>query len=200
MEDLRRSAPAAYRNREPILAVLRKVLPASGRVLEVASGTGEHGIYFARHLPDLEWQPTDPSPDARQSIVAWAQDERLANLAAPLELDAAHSVWPVDQAAAIACINMVHISPWAATVGLMRGAGLILPVGGPLYLYGPFRRSDRPLEPGNAAFDSDLRDRDAAWGVRELDAVIACGALHGLAFEQCIDMPANNLSVVFRRV
>jgi len=199
VEDSRRSAPATFRNREPILAVLRKVLPATGRVLEVASGTGEHGIYFARHLPDLQWQPTDPSPDARQSIVAWAQDEHLANLAPPLELDAAHDAWPVDQAAAVVCINMVHISPWAATVGLMRGAGRILPDGGPLYLYGPFRRSDRPLEPGNAAFDYDLRDRDAAWGLRELDAVIACGAEHGMDFEQSVDMPANNLSVIFRK-
>lgn len=197
-EDLRRSAPATFRNREPILEVLRKVLPASGRVLEVASGTGEHIIHFARHLPLLEWQPSDASLTARQSIGAWAQVERLANVGTPLELDAAHSSWPVDKAAAIVCINMIHISPWEATVGLMRGARRVLPIGGPLFLYGPFRRADRPLEPGNEAFDRDLRNRNASWGLRERDTVIACANHHGLAFEQCIDMPANNLSIIFR--
>lgn len=199
MEDLRRSAPATLRNREPILGVLRTVLPACGRVLEVASGTGEHGVHFARHLPDLEWQPSDPSAEARATIGAWAQDAALPNLAAPIALDAADRVWPVDHAAAVVCINMVHISPWAATQGLMRGAGRILPPGGPLYLYGPFRRGDHPLEPGNAAFDADLRDRNPAWGLRELDDVIACAAEHALVFERSVAMPANNLSVVFRK-
>lgn len=198
-EDLRRSAPATYRNREPILEVLRDILPASGRVLEVASGTGEHIIYFARHLPELEWQPSDVSPTARESIGAWAEAESLAKVSAALELNAAHSSWPVDQAAAIICINMIHISPWEATIGLMRGAKRVLPGGGPLFLYGPFRCADRPLEPSNEAFDRDLRNRNASWGLRQLDAVIACGIQHGLVFEQCIDMPANNLSVVFRR-
>ena len=122
-KDLRRSAPAAFRNREPILDVLRKVLPASGRVLEVASGTGEHIIHFARHLPHLEWQPSDPSSEARQSIAAWTQAEGLNNIRQPLDCDAAKALWPVDRAAAILCINMIHISPWEATVGLMRGAG-----------------------------------------------------------------------------
>jgi len=197
-EDLRSSAPAALRNREAILDVLRKLLPASGRVLEVASGTGEHIVHFARHLTDLEWQPSDPSLQARHSIVAWTQAERLKNILAPLDLDADDSPWPVDHAAAIICINMIHISPWDATVGLMRGAASVLPAGGPLYLYGPFRRADRPLAPSNEAFDRDLRARNARWGLRDLDAVIACGADYGLVFEQCIAMPANNLSVVFR--
>jgi len=199
-QDLRCSAPAALRNREPILAVLRQVLPASGRVLEVASGSGQHIMHFASHLTDLEWQPSDPSPEARQSIVAWTQGEGLTNIRAPLDLDAADPSWPVDHAAAIICINMIHISPWQATLGLMRGAASILTAGGPLYLYGPFRRADRPLEPSNAAFDRDLRARNACWGLRDLDAVIACGAENGLLFEQCIDMPANNLSVIFRMV
>ena len=199
-ENLRSSAPAALRNRAPILDVLRKVLPATGRVLELASGTGEHIVHFARHLPDLEWQPSDPWPQARQSIAAWTQAERLHNIRAPLDLDAAHSPWPVDRMAAIICINMIHISPWEATVGLMRGAASALPDGGPLYLYGPYRRPDRPLEQGNAAFDRDLRARNADWGLRQLDAVIACGAEHGLVFECSIDMPANNLSVIFRKV
>lgn len=195
----RRSAPATYRNREPILGVLRTVLPAKGRVLEVASGTGEHACYFAHHLPGVEWQPSDPTAEACATIAAWAQDAALPNLAAPIALDAAHAVWPVEQAAAVVCINMVHISPWEATVGLMRGAGRILPRGGPLCLYGPFRRGDRPLEPGNAAFDADLRERNPAWGLRALDEVIACAAAHDLVFERLVEMPANNLSVVFRK-
>ena len=195
-----RSAPAVHRNREASLNVLRKVLPASGRVLEVASGTGEHVVHFARHLPHLDWHPSDPSPEARRSIAAWTQAEHLENVRTPLDLDAAQTSWLIDQAAAIICINMIHISPWDATTGLMRGAAHVLPRGGPLYLYGPYRRADRALEPSNAAFDRDLRTRNADWGLRELDAVIACGAEHGLVFEQSIDMPANNLSVIFRRV
>ena len=198
-EDLRHSAPAALRNRQPILDVLRQALPATGRVLEVASGTGEHIIHFARHLPDLEWQPSDPSPGARQSIVAWTRAEQLRNIGAPLDLDASRAAWPIDRAAAVICINMLHISPWGATVGLIRGAARILPGAGLLYLYGPFRRADQPLEPGNQAFDRDLRARNADWGLRELDDVIACGAGNGLVFEQAIAMPANNLSVIFRR-
>lgn len=192
----RRSAPAALRNRDPILDVLRRVLPASGRVLEIASGSGEHVVHFARHLPHLTWQPSDPSPEARQSIAAWA--EGLEAVDAPLDLDASRLPWPVDAVAAILCINMIHISPWEATLGLMREAGRILQAGGLLYLYGPYRRADRPLAPGNAAFDEDLRSRNALWGLRDLDAVIACAAEQGLAFEQAIDMPAKNLSVIFR--
>jgi hypothetical protein len=198
-EDRYRSAPAALRNREAILDVLRKVLPAAGRVLEVASGTGEHIVHFARHLPDLDWQPSDPSPEARKSILAWTEAGHLKNVHEPLDLDAAQFPWPVDRAAAIICTNMIHISTWEATVGLMRGAACVLPRGGPLYLYGPYRRADRTLEPSNEAFDRDLRARNARWGLRELDAVIACGAQHGLVFEQSIDMPANNLSVIFRK-
>jgi hypothetical protein len=198
-DDLRRWAPATLRNREPILELLRKIVPASGRVLEVASGTGEHIVYFAHHLPNLQWLPSDASLAARQSIRAWAEAERLPNVDEPLELDAAHSAWPVDHAAVVICINMIHISPWEATVGLMRGAMQVLPAGGPLYFYGPFRRPDRPLEPSNEAFDRDLRNRDATWGLRELDKVIACGSKYGLTFEACVDMPANNLSIVFRK-
>ena len=198
IENGTRSAPAVLRNREPILEVLREVLPAVGQVLEVASGTGEHIVHFARHLPNLDWQPSDPSPEARRSIAAWTQAERLENVRTPLDLDAAKTSWPIDQAAAIICINMIHISPWEATAGLMRGAAHVLPRGGPLYLYGPYRRADRALEPGNAAFDLDLRARNAGWGLRELDAVIACGTENGLVFERSIDMPANNLSVIFR--
>lgn len=198
-EDMRRSAPAALRNREPILDVLRHQLPSSGTVLEVASGTGEHIVHFARQLPHLEWQPSDPSPEALRSIAAWMATEGLPNLRPPVELDAAQARWPVTQVAAILCINMVHISPWDATVGLMLQAGRVLPAGGLLYLYGPYRRAGMPLEPSNEAFDHDLRDRDPRWGLRELADVIACGAEHGMVHTQTVEMPANNLSVLLRR-
>jgi SAM-dependent methyltransferase len=197
--NLRLSAPAVRRNRDPILDVLRTALPATGLVLEVASGTGEHIVHFARHMPNLEWQPSDPSAAARESIAAWVAAEGLANVLPPIDLEVAQRPWLVQQPAAIACINMVHISPWEATVGLMRGAGHILPSGGTLYLYGPFRRPGVPLEPSNEAFDQDLRARNPVWGLREIDAVIRCAAEHGLAFEQSVEMPANNLSLIFRK-
>jgi Protein of unknown function (DUF938) len=199
MTDLRRSAAAALRNRDPILAVLREVLPTSGLVLEVASGTGEHVVHFARALPGLVWQPSDPSPNARASIAAWIAEQGGPNLRAPLALDAASSTWPVTAANAIVCINMIHISPWEATEGLMRGAGAILPSGGVLYLYGPYSRADRPLEPGNAAFHDRLKARDPQWGLRELGAVEAAAIDAGLTLQCVAEMPANNLSVVFRR-
>lgn len=198
-DDLRRHAPATLRNREPILDVLRGILPASGLVLELASGSGEHIAHFARQLPGLSWQPSDPSPQARQSIAAWIGEEDLSNVLPPVEINAEQDIWPVTSAAAILCINMIHISPWEATVGLMRGAGDILPQGGLLYLYGPYRRDDRPLEPGNAAFDLDLHTRDARWGLRRLEDVASCAALHGLTCIKVVDMPANNLSVIFRK-
>jgi len=198
--DLRRFAPSALRNRDPILDVLRSVLPSTGLVLEVASGTGEHIVHFARELPALNWQPSDRSPAARESIAAWVVAERRSNIREVMDLDAGQSPWPVEEVAAVICINMVHISPWEATIGLMRGAGQALVSGGVLDIYGPYRRSDRPLEPSNLAFDQDLRARDARWGLRDLDAVIQCAADHGLEFERAIDMPANNLSVIFRRI
>ncbi|MBV1690992.1 DUF938 domain-containing protein [Novosphingobium sp. G106] len=193
----RRSAPATQRNREPILAVLRDVLPTDGLALEVASGTGEHALAFAAAFPGLTWQPSDPSDDARASIAAWC--DGAANVLPPLDLDAAAECWPIDRARAVLCINMIHISPWEATEGLMRGAARVLGTGEPLYLYGPYRRPDRELEPSNAAFDADLKRRDPRWGLRDLDAVTACAEANGLALEQVIEMPANNLSVLFRK-
>ncbi|KHK93635.1 DUF938 domain-containing protein [Novosphingobium malaysiense] len=198
-EDARRHAPATARNRDPILAVLREVLPASGQILEVASGTGEHGVYFARALPGLRWQPSDPDADARASICAWRELENLPNLLEPLELDAAAPTWPVDRADAVVCINMIHISPWASTEGLMAGAGRLLSPAQPLILYGPYRRSGRPTAPSNEAFDEDLKRRDPRWGLRRLEDVEACGARHGLVLERVTEMPANNLAVVFRK-
>jgi hypothetical protein len=199
MTDHRQQAPAAARNRDPILDVLRGVLPEAGTVLEIASGSGEHVLHFARALPGLVFQPSDPSPEARRSIAAWAADSGLANLRPPLALDAAAPSWPVTAADAVLCINMIHISPWVSTEGLMRGAAAILPPGGPLYLYGPYRRAGVPTVPSNEAFDRDLRGRDPAWGLRKLEAVAALAAAAGFSGPAVTEMPSNNLSVVFRR-
>ncbi|MCJ2178842.1 DUF938 domain-containing protein [Novosphingobium album (ex Hu et al. 2023)] len=198
-QDARRQAPAAARNRDPILAVLREVLPPSGLVLELASGTGEHAVHFARALPGLVWQPSDPDADARESIGAWRGTEALTNLLPPVALDAAAPLWPVETADAVVCINMIHISPWASTEGLMAGAGRLLAPGHPLVLYGPYRRAGHPIEPGNQAFDEDLKRRDPRWGLRQLEDVRACAKEHGLVLERYVEMPANNLSVIFRK-
>ncbi|MBB4630945.1 DUF938 domain-containing protein [Sphingosinicella soli] len=195
----RRYAPATARNRDSILDVLGSLLPESGVVLEIASGTGEHVVHFARARPDLLWQPTDPSADARDSIAAWVAAEGLQNVRAPLDLDAAAERWPIGRIDAAVCINMLHISPWAATEGLMRGAGLHAPPGGLLYIYGPFRRADVPTAPSNEAFDADLKARDARWGLRDLDDVRSEADANGLGFEGLVEMPANNLSLIFRK-
>ena len=198
MSDARRSAPHVARNAEPIADVLRGILPDAGLVLEVASGSGEHVLHFARAFPTLTWQPSDPDPGALASIAAWKAEAGLGNVLEPIRLDAA-ATWPAVEADAILCINMVHISPWAATVGLMRGAGLLLPAGCPLYLYGAYRRAGVPTAPSNEAFDQSLRSRDPQWGLRDLDDVVAEAGKHGLTLESVVEMPANNLSVVFRR-
>ena len=193
----RRHAPATQRNRKPILDVLRRVLPESGLVLEVASGTGEHAAFFASALPALVFQPSDPDPEACASIAAWC--EGLTNVRAPLALDARDVTWPIARAGAVVCINMIHIAPWEACEGLLRGAARVLGAGGVLYLYGPYRLDGRHTAPSNAAFDADLRAENAAWGVRDLEVVVACAERHGLAFDERVAMPANNQSVVFRR-
>jgi hypothetical protein len=199
MTDSRRNAPATERNRDPILAVLRTVLPTSGTVLEVASGTGEHIVHFAAALPALSWQPSDPDAQSRASIDAWVAHARLPNVAAASDLDAASDSWPVTGADAILCINMVHISPWESTEGLLAGAEKLLPPGAPLFFYGPYLRGDVPTAPSNLAFDQSLKARDSRWGLRDLDAVVARAASYRLALERVVEMPANNLSVVFRR-
>ena len=196
--DPRRHAPATLRNRDAILNVLRQVLPADGLVLEVASGTGEHVVHFARALPALTWQPSDPDPAARESIAAWVASEDTDNVLPPLDLEVG-SPWPLDQAEAVICINMAHIAPWSATEGLLAGASRVLATGSPLVLYGPFRRDGLPLEPSNAAFDRSLRERDPRWGLRDLGEIANCAGDSGFLLEQIIAMPANNLSVVFRR-
>ena len=199
-DDPRLRAPSAQRNRDAILAVLTDILPSSGLVLEIASGSGEHGVHFAGALPGMIFQPSDPSPDAVASIAAWSAESGLGNIRPPLVVDATAPDWPVETADAILCINMIHIAPWAAAEGLFRHAGRLLKPGQPLYLYGPYRRPDRPLEPGNAAFDESLRSRDPAWGLRELDAVAALGAANGFGAPAIVEMPANNLSLIFRKI
>ena len=198
-EDVRRHAPATARNREPILEVLRRVLPPAGLVLEIASGSGEHAVHFARALPRLQFQPSDPDPSGRESIDAWRASESLPNVRPALPVDASSEAWPIDAADAVLCCNMIHISPWTSALGLLRGAGRILPADGPLVLYGPYRRDGTHTAPSNADFDASLRARDPSWGVRDLETVIEEAAKQGLAFDEVIEMPANNLTVVFRR-
>lgn len=197
--DPRRFAPATERNRGPILALLTRVLPPAGRVLEIASGTGEHAVFFSRHLPHLTWQPTDPDAAARASIVAWTAEAALPNIADPLALDASQPNWPIDLADAVLAVNMVHISPWAATVGLLGGAARVLPTGAPLMLYGPYKRGGQHTASSNEAFDQNLRRQNPAWGVRDLEIVVETADAAGLALAEIAPMPANNLGLVFRR-
>lgn len=192
-------SPAAARNAAPIAAVLKRVLPASGLVLEIASGSGEHAVHMAQALPALEWQPSDMDEAARRSVVAHAYDWGLSNIRAPLAIDATGQPWPVARADAVVAINMIHIAAWDATVGLMAGAGAILPEGGILYLYGPFREGGAHTAPSNAAFDDSLRARNGSWGVRDIEAVVAAGEARGLHLVERVAMPANNLSLIFRR-
>ncbi|WP_407525014.1 DUF938 domain-containing protein [Methylobacterium oryzisoli] len=191
-------APAVARNREAILGVLRRVLPPTGLVLEVASGSGEHAVYVAGACPGLVWQPSDPEPASRRSIAAHARMAGLPNLLPPLALDAAAPHWPVERADTVVAINLVHIAPIAAAEGLMAGAGRLLPAGAPLVLYGPFLEQGVSTAPGNAAFDADLRRRDPAWGLREVADLAACARARGLILAERIAMPANNLTLVFR--
>ena len=193
------TSPSAQRNKEAIVIVLADILPDEGLVLEVASGSGEHALAFARAFPHLLFQPTDADPVALRSVDAWRAAEGAPNLLAPVHLDAASDRWPLEEAQAILCINMVHISPWAATEGLMRGAARLLPPGGPLYLYGAYFQEGVEPAASNVAFDASLRERNADWGVRRLEDVLAEGERRGLAMDKVVPMPANNLSVVLRR-
>ena len=193
--EVRKHAPATLRNRGAIAEVLRGVLPPGGLILEVASGSGEHVAYFAEEFPALDWQPTDPDPTALASIAAWS--EGLANVRPAMMLDAAVAVWPVAQADAILCINMVHIAPWEATIGLVAGAARLLSPDAPLILYGPFRRAGVATAESNEAFDQSLKSRDPRWGLRDVEAVVA--AASGFALDSLIEMPANNLILVLRR-
>jgi SAM-dependent methyltransferase len=194
-----RTYPAPERNKAPILAVLRRVLPVRGTVLEVASGTGQHVVHFASALPDLTWLPSDPEKDHRNSIQARLVQAGLTNVVAPLALDVLERPWPIDSVDAILCINMIHIAPWQAALALLQEAGRLLPERGVLYLYGPYIREGHETAPSNVAFDEDLRRRNPQWGVRHLAEVVRHAGSAGLVLAEVVGMPANNLSVIFRR-
>lgn len=197
----KRHAPATVRNRDAIASVLTDWLPQAGTVLEIASGSGEHIVHFAATFPHLQWQPSDPDAAALTSIAAWSREAGLANIAPPIALDAAAMAWPLTrQADALLCINMVHISPWAATLGLFAGASRLLAPGAPLILYGPYVEANVPTAPSNLAFDASLRDRNPDWGLRDTDAVHCAATDAGFAFAERRAMPANNLMLLFRRV
>ncbi|WP_192925023.1 DUF938 domain-containing protein [Sodalinema gerasimenkoae] len=205
--DRRQFAAATQRNREPILQVLQRVLPPEGTVLELASGTGEHGAFFAPRLAPRFWLPSDPNPLALESIEAWRQETGCDRLLSPLELNACESEWTVERMPppeleaqpiqAMVCINMIHIAPWQACLGLLAGAGRLLLAGGVLYLYGPYKENGQHTSPSNEGFDLMLRDRDSSWGVRDQEAVIAAAEKRGLRFREMVEMPANNRSLVF---
>ena len=198
-------SPACERNKGPILAVLRDWLPTTGTILEVASGTGQHALHFAAGLPGVVWQPTDPSPSALDAIRERREAAALPNLRAPIALDAAFEGWPIEGLAslgaidAIVCINMAHISPWEATLGVLSQAAQRLPQGGTLYFYGPWLRDGVETAPGNVAFDQDLRSRDPRWGLRSVQALSEAATPLGLAIVALVEMPANNLSIVLRK-
>lgn len=198
-QDQKLTSPAALRNRDPIADLLRHVLPQSGTVIELASGSGEHVIHFASLFPHLIWQPSDPSQEARVSIEEWVKTHDISNVLPPLDIDASSQNWPVERADAMIAINMVHISPWPATQGLLAGAGKLLPSGGTLILYGPYRRDGQMLVPSNVEFDASLRARNPAWGIRLLEDVASLAEQSGLALTSVTEMPANNLGVVFTR-
>ena len=191
-------APATRRNCGPILDVLRPLLPPGAVVLEVASGTGQHAAFFARALPEVTWHPSALEPEHLASIEAWRAESEAPNLRPAVALDAEADAWPLPRADAVVCINMVHIAPWSATEGLVRGAARVLGAGGLLYLYGPYRLQGEPTAPSNVDFDASLRARDPRWGVRELTDVTALAASAGFTVEAVVAMPANNHSVVLR--
>jgi cyclopropane fatty-acyl-phospholipid synthase-like methyltransferase len=195
-----RSSPATARNREPIRQVLVRRLAPGARILEIASGAGEHAAYFARAMPQVQWRPSDRETEALASIAAWRAEAGLPNLAAPVALDAAvPASWPKEPVDAVVCINMIHIAPWAATEGLMAGAGRLLPPAGQLILYGPFLEDEIRTAPSNLAFDESLKARDPTWGLRNLATVAALASAQDLRLAERIEMPANNLVVVFEK-
>ena len=197
---MRREAPAAARNRQPILDVLQPRLPERGLVLEIASGTGEHVVHYAAARPGLTFQPSDPDAGARASIDDWVRTLCLDNVRPALEIDVTRATWPVERADAVLCCNMIHIAPWEAAVGLVTGAARLLPPGGLLFTYGPYRLDGRHTAPSNEAFDADLKRRNPAWGVRDLEAVTELALGLGFGEPDIVEMPANNLSLLFKRL
>jgi cyclopropane fatty-acyl-phospholipid synthase-like methyltransferase len=200
--DQRMYTPSAARNLAPILEVLKRVLPAHSAVLEIGCGTGEHAVHFAGAMPNLTWRPSDPDADARASTASWIKFTGLSNVLPPLDIDVCAKAWGVEQTApfdAIVSLNMIHIAPWAATLGLFAGAGRLLCPGGLLFLYGPFMRNGAHDAPSNAAFDASLKARDPSWGLRDTADLERLGEASGLSLRETIEMPANNMSLVFSR-
>jgi cyclopropane fatty-acyl-phospholipid synthase-like methyltransferase len=197
--EAKRLAPATLRNRDAIAKVLESILPARGTVLEIASGTGEHLVHFAARFPHLNWQPSDYDETGLASVAAWSAEADLPNILPPIQIDAAAPDWPIAHVDSILCINMVHISPWAAAQGLFSGAVRLLPSGGALFLYGPYRRAGLPTATSNEEFDASLKAHNPCWGLRQVEDVVESAKAAGLAFDQLFEMPANNLSLVFRR-
>ena len=203
MNDLKQYAPATQRNREPILEVLLRVLPPSGNILEIASGTGEHSLFFAPAFSPRQWIPSDPNPIARNSIEAWRQESLIDNIQSPLNINVEDDRWVIEteklNITTIININMIHISPWNACLGLMEGAKRILPSGGILYLYGPYKQEGKHTAPSNKSFDQSLRSQNPEWGVRNLEDVVKVAEDKGFILQEKIEMPANNLSVIFKK-
>lgn len=193
-------SPSAERNKGPVADVLKQVLPKEGLVLEVSSGTGQHVVHFAREMPHLAWQPSEREEASLQSVTRWMEEAALPNIRPILRLDVTEKPWPVASAAAVVCLNMIHIAPWSAGAALMRGAQDILITGGTLFLYGPFRRGGRHTSESNEAFDRQLRSQNMEWGVRDLEDVARFAEEHGFGTPDIHVMPANNLSVVFRKL
>lgn len=193
-------APAAERNREPILEVLRRVLPTNGVALEIASGTGQHAAFFSANLPLLRWQPSERTAEAIASIRSWVEAENRQNLLPPLALDVCMPKWPIDSATAVVCINMIHICPWETTEALFRGSSGLLNAGAPLVTYGPYRLRGQHTAPSNAAFDQSLRSRDPRWGIRDIDSLGELAERTRFLLEERVDMPANNMCLVWRRI
>lgn len=198
--DARQQSPSTARNRDPILAELRRLLAPNAKVLELASGTGEHAAFFAAAMPCLDWRPSDPSEEARESIAAWIEAEALTNVAAPRDIDVSAALWGVEDEApfdALIAINMIHISPWEATLGLMAGAGRLLRKDGVLFTYGAYKRDGHHTAPSNESFDQWLKARDERFGVRDLEAVEAVANAQGLVLREIVEMPANNFALAF---
>lgn len=198
-ENPKRHAPATARNRDVILSVLRGALPKSGLILEIAAGSGEHAVHFASKIVGVQWQPTDPDPAALASIQAWVSETGVTNVRRPQRLDVCDAAWPVASADGVVCINMIHISPWDCTQALMAGAGRVLPSGGALVLYGPYKIDGEHTAPSNVEFDAWLKGQEESWGVRDLAEVTLEAEKNGLTLEKTVPMPANNFSVVFRK-
>jgi hypothetical protein len=190
---------SAERNKDPILAVLARVLPSRGVVLEIASGTGQHVLHFAKVLPGLTWQPSDPDPELRESIALRVKEQQLANVNRPIDLDVTRLPWPLQTADAVVCINMIHVAPWSATLALLEGTRALLPTQHVLFLYGPYRRFGQHTSKSNEQFDSDLRAHDPEWGLRDLEAVSETAASSGFVLAEVVEMPANNFSLIFER-